>query len=106
MTNKNTIEQKPIRKVWGMINIKLWIYLTYLFFAYSVFYRTDNNGWFIKKRLWLFIILAPVLIPFFMIYGIVMYYEWITTYKMCWLGDEKRKLSFKEKIAIKYQLHS
>lgn len=89
-----------------MTNIKRWGYLIYLIIVYKVFYIEDNkcNGWFMKKNPITMIIIAPLLIPFFMMFGVLIYWDWVTNYNFKWIEGEKRKLTLKEKIIIKYTL--
>ena len=54
----------------------------------------------VKKRLWLFILLTPVIAPFFMLNGLIQYWQWITTYYMAWIECEKQKLTLKQKIEL------
>lgn len=76
------------------------IYFLLIYTLFEVFYRDEEKGYFIKKRLWLFILLTPIIVPFFMISGILQYFSWIRTYNMAWIEHKKEKLSFKEKLFI------
>lgn len=107
MTDKNTGTQKPKKKAWSIAVVKHWLYFAYLTITYRVFHLNDeeHNGWFIKKNPITMLLIAPILLPFFMLYGIVMYWNWATNWYYAWIEGEKRRLSFKEKLAIKHQLH-
>ena len=87
-------------------SVRHWLYLAVLTVGYKVFHLKDNehNGWFIKKNPITMIVIAPIVLPFFMIYGIFLYWNWATNWYYHWIDGEKRKLSFKEKLIIKDRL--
>jgi hypothetical protein len=90
-----------------MKNMKRWSRITFLTIFYKVFYgKTEegDGGWFIRKRLITMILISPILMPIYAIYGIRLYWHWATNYQMHWISDEKRKLSFMERIEIKHRL--
>lgn len=97
---------KPQKKAWSIANVRHWLYFAYLTITYRVFHLRDNehNGWFVKKNPITMLLIAPILLPFFMLYGILLYWDWATNYYFNWIEGEKRKLSFREKLAIKYRL--
>lgn len=43
-----------------------------------------------------------VILPLFMLYGILLYFNWATTYHMSWVRSEKKKLTVKQKINYIY----
>ena len=78
----------------------------FLTLMYKVFHRKDesHNGWFVRKRPITMLVLAPVLIPFFMLYGIILYWDWASRYYMKWMDADKKKLTFWQRIYIKDNL--
>jgi hypothetical protein len=87
--------------------VRYWLYIAFLSIAYKVFHLKDNdghNGWFVKKNPIIMVLLSPMLLPFFMLYGIVLYWDWATNWYYSWVEGEKRDLTFKEKLAIKHRL--
>lgn len=86
---------------------KNWLLTIYLTIVYKTFHLKDgvHNGWFIKKNPITMIFISPILLPFFMLYGIVHYYKWSTNYYFHWVEGEKRNLSFKDKLSLKYKLY-
>lgn len=97
---------KTEEKTWSVANIKLYLYLAYITVVYKLFHIHDDthNGWFVKKRPLVMLLISPILLPFFMLFGIVLYYDWATNYYFAWVSGSKRKLTFKETLALKYQL--
>lgn len=87
-------------------SISRFIYILYLMVTYKVFYLKDGtyNGWFIKKNPITMIIIAPFLIPFYMLFGIIEYYVWATDFRYQWIEGEEKKLTWKEKMNIKDRL--
>lgn len=77
----------------------------YLVIFYRVFYDKKAGGYFIRKRFLPFILLSPIIVPFFMLYGILMYIDWVTIYKSHWIRTEKQKLTPKQKLGIKLELY-
>lgn len=80
--------------------VRHWLYCTYLYAFHIVFYREKEEGYFVRKRLWVFILLAPIIAPFFMLNGLLQYWNWSKTYYMTWVGGKKQKLTLKQKIAM------
>ena len=87
-------------------HVRHWLYLLVLTVGYKVFYLKDNdhNGWFVKKNPITMIVIAPIILPFFMIYGIFLYWNWATNWYCRWISGEKKRLTFKQKLYIKMQL--
>jgi hypothetical protein len=87
-------------------NVRHWLYLTVLTLGYKVFHLKNDkyNGWFVKKNPVTMIVIAPIVLPFFMIYGIFLYWSWATNWYYHWIDGEKQKLTFKQRLYIKDQL--
>jgi hypothetical protein len=84
------------------------LYLTFITIGYKVFYFEDDSkrGWFVKKRPIVMILIAPLIIPLFMLYGACQYVQFAFSYDCHWIEEENKKLSFKDKLIIKYRLLS
>lgn len=106
MHQNETSQKENVTPSFWVAVIGRWLYLAYLTILFKVFHIKDENynGWFIKKRPILMIIISPVGIPLCMILGIFIYYDWATNYYYHWISGDKRKLNFKEKLLIKIQL--
>lgn len=87
-------------------NIRRLLIIIYLTITFKVFHIKDENrdGWFIKKRPIVVILAAPILIPFFMLHGVITYISWALNFDYKWIEGEKKKLTFKEKTMIKQRL--
>ncbi len=87
-------------------SVRHWLYLAVLTLGYKVFHLKNDkyNGWFVKKNPVTMIVIAPIVLPFFMIYGIFLYWDWATNWYYHWIDGEKRKLTFKQRLYIKDQL--
>ena len=85
-------------------------YLPYIigYIFYTVFYREDKQGFFVKKRAWVFIILSPLILPLFMLEGIINYINFVKKYDMHWINNEdgNKKLTFKQRLSYTKQLLS
>lgn len=106
--NKEQNNNKSQEKAGSIVNLRFrhWLYFAYLTIVYKVFYFRDEQreGWFVKKNPITMLLIAPIMIPFFMLNGILLYWDWATNYYFHWVEGKKRKLTFKEKLAIKYKL--
>lgn len=83
----------------------------YLTLFYEVFYLKEDKykGYFVKKRLVTIILFAPLILPFFVIKGffkgISLYFSWGFVWYYQWIeSNEKKNLSFREKLNIKRRL--
>jgi hypothetical protein len=83
-------------------------YTAYLTIVYQVFHieNEELNGWFIKKRPIVMLLIAPIIVPFFMLYGIVLYFDWVRSWEYHWIVGKKKKLTWKQKLYIKKKLHN
>ena len=106
MMKKATNLIKALHPRFWVAAVRRWLYIAYLTITYKVFHLKDeeHNGWFIKKRPITMIIIAPILIPFYMLYGIVIYWAWATNWYYRWVEGEKQKLTCKQKLNIKDRL--
>jgi len=101
--NLSTEADSPLLRVGA---VRRWLYIAYLTIIYKVFHLKDeeHNGWLIKKRPITMIVIAPIMIPFYMLYGIVIYWYWATNWHYHWVEGEKQKLTWKQKLNIKNRL--
>jgi hypothetical protein len=72
----------------------------YLYLFYRVYYDSKVKGYFVRKREITFILLGPILVPFFMLYGLILYVAWVASHRSAWTESPLRKLSFREKVNI------
>ena len=84
--------------------VKRWLYITYLYSCYRVFYRNDDNGWFVRKRYWVVITIAPFGILLYMLFAPLEFISKALSYDAHWIEGKKRKLSFMEKVEIAHRL--
>jgi hypothetical protein len=94
---------KPKKK---KLTVRDLLYLSFITIAYKVFYFEDGSkrGWFVRKRPIVMILIAPLIIPFFMLYGAFIYLNFAYSWDYHWIDEENKKLSFKERLGIKYRL--
>lgn len=86
----------------------------FIYCLYTVFYldeRDQSNdedegdyGYYVKKRVWVFTLLTPLILPVFIFKAIIDYADWVTNWYLHRIAIEKQKLSFKQKVAITKRL--
>lgn len=99
MNNKNVSKIKGV-----LADVRCCLYFIFLYVFHVVFYREKEKGYFVRKRLWIFILLSPIIAPFFMLNGLLQYWNWSKTYYMTWVEGKKQKLTLKQKIAMTHRL--
>jgi hypothetical protein len=88
-----------------MKNIKAVINIIYLTLFYKVFYSEQRQGLMIRKRIISFIIVSPLTIPFWALCSVIDYINYMIEYKSAWIEyDKNKKLTFKQRLAIKLNL--
>ena len=85
------------------MTIKDYFYFAFIYILYRVKWidRPDGEkGYFVVKRVWVWLLLFP-LIALLAIFKAI-YYSFldIFNYNICYTQGEKRKLTFKEKLAL------
>jgi len=90
-----------------MKNTKKVINIIYLTIFYKVFYSEDKKGYMMKKRVLPFLLISPMVLPFWMLCSISNYIIYILEYKSQWveLKDDSKKLTFKQRLVIKLNFH-
>ena len=88
-----------------MKNVKAVINIIYLTLFYKVFYSEERQGLMIRKRIISFIIVSPLTIPFWAFCSIFDYIKYVLEYNAVWIEyDKSKKLTFKQRLAIKLNL--
>ena len=84
-------------------NLAAVINIIYLTIFYKVFYAEDKEGFMMKKRILPFLVIAPIVLPFYMLSSIFSYINYINEYKSQWITfkDDSKKLTFKQRLAVK-----
>lgn len=84
-------------------NISAVINIIYLTIFYKVFYDEDKEGFMMKKRILPFLVIAPIVLPFYMLSSIFSYINYMFEYKSQWVTfkDDSKKLTFKQRLAVK-----
>jgi hypothetical protein len=70
-----------------------WLKSFYYIIFYRVFYDNKEKAYYVKRREITYLILSPVFLPLFMLYGIVLYINWVLVYYERYLLSEKLKLT-------------
>jgi hypothetical protein len=85
------------------MTIKHFFYFAFIYLLYRVKYidRPDGEkGYFIVKRHWVWLLLFPLIAVLAILKAIYYSFLDIFDYDICYTQGEKRKLSFKEKLAM------
>lgn len=88
-------------------NIAAVINIIYLTIFYKVFYSEEKSGYMMKKRILPFLIITPIILPFWMFSSlcssVFSYIYYILQYKSQWVTfkDNSKKLTFKQRLAVK-----
>jgi hypothetical protein len=85
------------------MTIKHFFYFAFIYMLYRVKWldRPDGErGYFVVKRHWVWLLFFPLIVMVAIIKSIIYAFLDIFDYDICYTKGEKRKLSFKEKLAI------
>jgi hypothetical protein len=85
------------------MTIKHFFYFAFIYLLYRVKYidRPDGEkGYFIVKRHWVWLLFFPVIAVLAILKAVYYSFLDIFDYDICYTQGEKRKLSFKEKLAM------
>lgn len=93
-----------------MNHILIWTKIVIGYLLYRVEYLEPGRhyGWFLVKRVWVWVLLAPVILSLTIAIragqSIIEYFAELTKHDMHWVEDEKRGLSFKERVYLTHRL--
>lgn len=85
------------------MTIKDYFYFAFIYLLYRVKYidRPDGEkGYFIVKRHWVWLLFFPLIAVLAILKAVYYSFLDIFDYDICYTQGEKRKLSFKEKLAM------
>ena len=66
--------------------------------------RESENGYYLRKRIWVWLLAFPLFMLYYLAYCAYGFFHDLTIFDAHWIGMSKRKLSFKQRIAIIYRL--
>ena len=84
--------------------IWLRILLYYCFFRVKYMEIDNGYGYFLVKRVWMWIIASPVVLLYILLQEAVKYFISLNEFECHWVEEEDRKLTFKERIALTNRL--
>lgn len=70
----------------------------YIFYRVKWIKEPQKEGYYLTKRLWVWFIILPFIILGSLFMAIYSSINEIFSYNMHWIGSEKRKLTFREKL--------
>lgn len=86
-----------------MKSIKMFFYFALIYILYKVKWlehSENERGYFVVKRVWVWLLFFPLIALFAIIRAIIYAFMEIFNYDICYTQGEKRKLTFKEKLAL------
>jgi len=82
-----------------------WLHSFYYIIFFRIIYNKEKKAYYVRRRFITHLILSPIILPFFMLYGIILYLNWVIIYYEHYYPSEKLKLTYKQKIWLISRLH-
>lgn len=87
-----------------MIWLRIFVYYCFFRVKYMEIDNGRNYGYFLVKRVWVWVVASPAVLLYILLREAIKYFLSLNEFECHWTEGEKRKLTFKERIALTYRL--